>query len=162
MSSIAVETNEIWKKHPVADERFMVSNTGKVMNWKRGKEMKLQVSKRESGGVQYPHFATKVGGRNGTNLCLRVHRLVAELFVPNPEDKPFVNHIDGDKCNNHYTNLEWCTAQENVRHAIDTGLLTYKRLPCGTAASYTRGCRCDGCKAAYSTKRREHYLRTGN
>lgn len=69
-------------------------------------------------------FIDKYGYR-GVNLKLKgewkrylVHRLVAKVYIPNPDNKPQVNHKDGDKTNNHVDNLEWCTNQENRNHAV--------------------------------------------
>lgn len=61
--------------------------------------------------------------RTGTKKMTYVHRLIAQAFIPNPDNLPEVNHKDGNKRNNHVDNLEWCTSNQNRKHARDTGLL---------------------------------------
>ncbi len=96
------------------EEYFQVSNMGNIYSKRSNRILKQTKSK-----TGYWAFATRI---NGIAHCLRVHRLVAEAFIPNPESKPYVNHKDGCKTNNILSNLEWVTAKENSAHSWSTGL----------------------------------------
>lgn len=62
--------------------------------------------------------------RNGKERTWLVHRLIAKAFIPKVEEKDYINHIDGNRLNNHVDNLEWCDHTENNNHAFDNGLMT--------------------------------------
>ena len=108
--------DELWK--PVPDyEGYHVSNFGRIKRiYKNGKLKILNPTLIRKG---YPRVCLCKDNQKKTFL---VHRLVAKTFIPNPENKPQVNHLDGCKLNNHVSNLEWATQSENMRHAYDTGL----------------------------------------
>lgn len=98
---------------------YEISNEGDVRSFKRaveGKSLKLQLD--DWGYPQVRIYNKKRG------LSIKVHRLVATHFDIEGDRKDFshVNHIDGNKLNNHHTNLEWCTPKENMQHAEKTGL----------------------------------------
>ena len=99
-------------KTVVGHEMYSVTNKGRVYNEKRGKFLKPSVN-----SSNYKKVVL-----NGKNLY--VHRLVAEAFCDNPDNLCEVNHKDGNKWNNNYTNLEWVTKSENAQHAFDMGLRT--------------------------------------
>lgn len=65
---------------------------------------------------------------NGKQKHVSIHRLVATAFLPNPENLPQINHKDGNKDNNHVSNLEWCTQSYNQQHAIDNGLKSIQKM----------------------------------
>lgn len=96
------------------DDKYAVSNFGQVKNVRTNKYLKL---KQNSKGYIEVQLLIK-----GRKQKFRVHKLVAMCFIPNIDNKPYVNHIDGDKANNYVNNLEWCTAKENDAHARETGL----------------------------------------
>ena len=106
--------NEIWKPIDGTNGQYEVSNTGKVRNAKKKNELKFQ---RDNKG--YLRLRVTV---NRVRKSYKIHREVAKAFIPNPENKPQVNHIDGDKSNNAVSNLEWVTNIENARHALENGL----------------------------------------
>ena len=97
------------------EEYFSVTEKGEVFS-KRSNKFLKQVELKSG----YLSLATKI---NGVNKTFRVHREIAKAFLNNPENKPHVNHKDGNKLNNEVDNLEWCTQSENMKHAVDTGLL---------------------------------------
>lgn len=66
-------------------------------------------------------MCVSLGNKNDKKL-FKIHRCVAESFIPNPDNKPMINHIDGVKTNNNVNNLEWVTGKENTQHAFKTGL----------------------------------------
>lgn len=101
--------------------KYFISNYGNVYTTDfYGKTGKFVQMKTHIGDVGYPMINLN---HNGISHMLSVHRLVAMYFVPNPDKLSVVNHIDGNKANNHHTNLEWVTSKENTHHAVDTGLL---------------------------------------
>lgn len=97
---------------------FEVSKAGSVKSVRTGKIFSQYLH--ENG---YYIISTKIGGRQGVNCCVKVHRLIAEVYCENPDNKPFVNHINGIKTDNRSCNLEWCTHEENMAHASRTGLI---------------------------------------
>ena len=103
---------EVWKRMS-HNPNYLISNTGRI----RRIGHDIDHSTRNSKGYLVTDLYS-----NGTRKTFRVHRLVAEEFIPNPYNKPEVNHIDGNKNNNNYSNLEWVTKKENCRHAWDNGL----------------------------------------
>lgn len=113
---------EVWKnilssiKDIIMIDTYEISNLGNVRNIKTDKI--ILTNSIRSG---YKSFTVHV--KNKT-YAYKVHRLVAQAFIPNDDPKKkFVNHIDGNKLNNKVTNLEWVTPSENVQHAIDTKLI---------------------------------------
>jgi len=108
---------------PVVDyeDLFLISNLGNLYSLRTNKLLKQQIHPNG-----YYIFATKIGGRSGSNKCFKIHRLVAEAFIQNPDNKPQVNHIDGNKLNNRVDNLEWVTNKENAHHAHALGLAKNK------------------------------------
>lgn len=108
---------EIWKDIKGYEGIYQVSNLGRVFSVRRKLIMKPQKSGK--GGLGYYQVPLTVGGKK---YLAFLHKLIAEAFIPNPDNKPHVNHIDGNKKNNELSNLEWCTLKENSKHAYDTGL----------------------------------------
>lgn len=158
---------------------YEISKNGKVLSFKRNPAILSQ----------YKSDYYKVGlTKDGVQKFFAVHRLLAIAFIPNPENKPCINHIDGDKYNNSLDNLEWVTHSENTIHAFKFGLSKVtdetkakmskakkglipwnkgKRLKPpthGTMTEYNYGCRCDKCKKCNTdycrTKRERKKLNT--
>ena len=125
----SVQLTEIWRDVGGYEGHYQVSSFGRIrslIGW-NGHEY-ISRKKIVSGWVQ----KTDVGGsykrrvvrlaKDGEREEIKVHRLVAMEFIANPDNKPNINHKDGNPLNNCVDNLEWCTQKENIDHAILTGL----------------------------------------
>lgn len=98
-------------------DRFEVSTDGQIRNSKTEKIYKTYINK-----AGYEQVCVSLGSRDKKKI-FRIHRAVAETFIPNIENKREVNHIDGNKKNNCVLNLEWSTGSENMKHASKANLL---------------------------------------
>ena len=118
---------ELWKDIKGYEGCYQVSNLGRIKSLDRmtnnqygeyfmkGRILKNSIIKDKG------YCRVSLNNGNG-KISKRVHRLVAEAFIPNPENKPEVNHKDGNKLNNCVSDLQWCTNKENIEHSIRTGL----------------------------------------
>lgn len=106
---------ELYKKCQLCD--YYVSECGRVFSSRNG--MLRQLSPRTHKG----YLSVKIGGKS-----IFVHRIVASVYLLRFDGDNVINHIDGNKQNNNYTNLEWCTQYENNNHAFKLGLNNSKKM----------------------------------
>jgi hypothetical protein len=115
---------EIWRNIPEYED-YQVSNFGNVVSFKNKKYengFPMKVQEDRAGYIKI------IVWKNGKQKTLKLHRIVCELFNDEaPEGKEYVNHIDGNKNNNHYSNLEWTSSSENTLHAYKNGLKNHSR-----------------------------------
>lgn len=111
---------EIWKDIPNYKGLYQASNLGNIrsLHYRRTNKIKQLAYRINHKGYLDTHIKNK---------RKTIHRLVAETFIPNPNNLPQINHIDGNKLNNNITNLEWCDNGKNQKHAYRLGLQHSKK-----------------------------------
>jgi hypothetical protein len=109
---------EEWRDVVGYEGIYKVSNLGNIKN-SSGREM--------SKSYHMKGYVTARLTKNKIGKTFLIHRIVAMAFIKNENNKPSINHKDGDKKNNKVDNLEWCTQEENVRHAVNNGLFKGRR-----------------------------------
>jgi hypothetical protein len=111
LKELGVLQEEEWRFVVGYDGLYEVSSSGKVKPKKRAGSKGSLLTPQEDRG-----YLRVVLSKKGVSRYVGVHRLVAAAFIDNPDNKPEVNHLDGNRQNNHYTNLAWCTREENEYH----------------------------------------------
>lgn len=112
---------EVWRDAPGYEGLYQVSNLGRIKSLQNGKAKILRLLKNSKGYL-------RVCLSNENRKYIRVHRLIAFAFIPNPENKPQINHKNGIKTDNRIENLEWITCSDNHKHAFKIGLKTNNHL----------------------------------
>lgn len=121
MKSILISIKPKWKDIVGYENEYQINQFGEIRTLndspklKKYDVLKPQISKRNG-------YVYQMLYKNGKEKLLRVHRLVAMAFLPNPNNLPQVNHKDGNKQNNSVDNLEWCEQSDNMKHAYKNGL----------------------------------------
>jgi predicted XRE-type DNA-binding protein len=115
---------EIWKDIKDYEGRYQISNFGRVKSLKYHQTNKIKLLRL---GINKDGYLQISLSKNGIFKNYYVARLVAAYFVINLDIKPLINHIDGNKKNNYFNNLEWVTVRENNLHAFKIGLCSHKR-----------------------------------
>jgi hypothetical protein len=100
---------KVWFDIPNYEGLYSITSDGEVYSWLNKKILKSFLSTK--------YYRVNLC-KNKVCKSFAIHRLVALVFIDNPYNKPFVNHIDGNKFNNKSSNLEWCTSSENERHSL--------------------------------------------
>lgn len=123
---LKIYANEVWKDIEGYEGYYQVSDHGRVKSLDRyvghlGKNKALKKSRVFRNGWMNKSLIVCLSKEDQSKGFL-IYRLVAKAFIPNPLEKPEVNHLDGNRYNNHISNLEWATRSENEKHAYDTGL----------------------------------------
>lgn len=117
---------EVFKDVKGFEGLYQVSNLGRIRSLKRtvnkGKCHRTWDEHFLRYGVDSKGYFRTALSKDGHSQTVKVHRLVAEAFLPNPQNLPQVNHKDGNKQNNSVENLEWCDAPYNMQHAVSNGL----------------------------------------
>lgn len=114
---------EEWKDIEGYEGLYQISNLGRVKSLKRNTKNQCknaEVIKTQE--IRNGYYSVSLW-KNGVGKHHLIHRLISQAFIPNPNNKPQINHIDGNKTNNHIENLEWVTESENARHAYNNGLI---------------------------------------
>ena len=105
---------EIWKDIPGHEGFYQISNFGRLKSFKSDKNGRILKNTNKNGW----YFTVVLQSKNKPTVTKRIHRLVAELFIPNPNNCKQVNHKDLNKQNNDFSNLEWVTEKQNALHAV--------------------------------------------